>query len=142
MKYCYRCGQAMGDDFAFCPSCGTALPSAHGPVRLAEPSRPVPAGARVMAGLSKGLGIAALVLSIISSFLLVFSVEDLFYGENPDNTSAIFSMLVVTALFSVPALLLSIFARKQGAVASRGRIFGMIGCTVCVLLLIVGLLNL
>ena len=64
MKYCYHCGQAMGEDFTFCPVCGKAAPApqslystAMPPVYMAEPVQTSTVGGRVMAGLSKGFGI-------------------------------------------------------------------------------------
>lgn len=131
MKYCYHCGQAMGEDFTFCPVCGKTSPTPQSlfpptapPVYVAEPIQPVTVGARVMAGLSKGLGITALVFSIIASIFLVGSDDDLF------------PILLLTSLFAVPALLLGIFARKKGAQAMKGMVFGMIGCSVCTVLLL------
>ncbi len=131
MKYCYHCGQAMGDDFTFCPICGKAspapqslFPAAAPPVYVAEPIQTPTVGARVMAGLSKGFGITALVFSIIASIFLAGSDDDLF------------PLLLLTALFAVPALLLGIFARKKGAQAMKGMVFGIIGCSVCLVLLL------
>ena len=131
MKYCYHCGQALGDDFAFCPRCGKTMPALSGirpaaapPVYEAKPIQTATVGGRVMAGLSKGFGITALVFSIIASIFLVGSDDDLF------------PLLLLTALFAVPALLLGIFARKKGAQAMKGMVFGMIGCSVCTVLLL------
>lgn len=132
MKYCYHCGQAMGDDFTFCPICGKAspapqslFPTAAPPVYVAEPIQPVTVGARVMAGLSKGFGITALVFSIILSMFVLGSDDDMF------------PLIFLTALFAVPALLLGIFARKKGAQAIKGMVFGIIGCSLCSLALLV-----
>lgn len=130
MKYCYHCGQALGDDFAFCPRCGKAMPALSGirpaaapPVYEAKPIQTATVGGRVMAGLSKGLGITGLVFSIITSIFL-FSDDNLLPPA------------LLTALFSVPALLLGIFARKKGAQATKGMVFGIIGCSVCSVLLL------
>lgn len=130
MKYCYHCGQALGDDFAFCPHCGKTMPALSGirpaaapPVYEAKPIQTATVGGRVMAGLSKGLGITGLVFSIITSIFL-FSDDNLLPPA------------LLTALFSVPALLLSIFARKKGAQATKGMVFGIIGCSVCSVLLL------
>lgn len=141
MKYCYRCGQALWDGFGYCPYCGTAMPPISAPVHAAQPERAVPAGARVMSGLSKGLGVAALVFSIFSSLRLITAITD-FSDGYPVEASPLFALLFLTSLFSVPALLLGIFAQKQGASPTKGKVFGMIGCTVCALLLLLGLLNL
>ena len=131
MKYCYHCGQAMGEDFTFCPVCGKAAPApqslystAMPPVYMAEPVQTSTVGGRVMAGLSKGFGITALVFSIIASIFLVGSDDEL----TP--------ILLLTALFAVPALLLGIFARKKGEQAMKGMVFGIIGCSVCTVLLL------
>ena len=131
MKYCYHCGQAMGDDFVFCPVCGKTAPAPQSlyssvlpPVYMAEPVQESTVGGRVMAGLSKGFGITALVFSIIASIFLVGSDDDLF------------PLLLLTALFAVPALLLGIFARKKGEQAMKGMVFGIIGCSVCLVLLL------
>lgn len=130
MKYCYHCGQALGDDFAFCPRCGKTMPALSGirpaaapPVYEAKPIQTATVGGRVMAGLSKGLGITGLVFSIITSIFL-FSDDNLLPPA------------LLTALFSVPALLLGIFARKKGAQATKGMVFGIIGCSVCSVLLL------
>lgn len=137
MKYCYHCGQAMGDDFTFCPICGKAspapqslFPTAAPPVYVAESIQTPTVGARVMAGLSKGFGITALVFSIIASIFLTGSDDE------------IFPLFVLTALFAVPALLLGIFARKKGAEATKGFVFGIIGCSVCSLILLMLLIML
>lgn len=130
MKYCYHCGQALGDDFAFCPRCGKTMPALSGirpaaapPVYEEKPIQTATVGGRVMAGLSKGLGITGLVFSIMTSIFL-FSDDNLLPPA------------LLTALFSVPALLLSIFARKKGAQATKGMVFGIIGCSVCSVLLL------
>ena len=131
MKYCYHCGQAMGDDFVFCPVCGKTAPTPQSlyssvlpPVYMAEPVQESTVGGRVMAGLSKGFGITALVFSIIASIFL--------FGSDDELTP----ILLLTALFAVPALLLGIFARKKGEQAMKGMVFGIIGCSVCTVLLL------
>ena len=77
MKYCYHCGQALADDYEFCPICGknvppvgSLFPTAAPSVYAAEPLHVYSTSARVLTGLSKGLGIPALVLSIIASLPL------------------------------------------------------------------------
>ena len=142
MKYCYHCGQALADDYEFCPICGknvppvgSLFPTAAPPVYTAEPLHVYSTSARVLTGLSKGLGIPALVLSIIASLpLFSWVLSGDVSAESDPNVFLVF--LILTSVFAVPALLLSIFAEKQGALPSKGRIFGIIGCAVCTLLLV------
>lgn len=142
MKYCYHCGREMDDAFHFCPVCGSGMPYPHTPSPI-EKSYTV--GAKIMGFVSMGLGIAAVIMCIANTLLILAGLIQLPDGRDPELFAGFLFFALFTLAFSVPSVILATVSIKKdfpGSSATVGRAFGIMGCITGSILLILAFLNL
>ena len=135
MKYCPFCGAPLGDNAAFCTSCGnkagtnTGAPYPHEERAYPQPeSYPPPRPPRSR---KNGLGIAGFVLSlvgIIPSAIVGMGLAALSTSTaaGTGTTLTAYILLLPGLLFSVAGLIFGIAAKRQKGLAIAGIIISVV----------------
>lgn len=142
MKYCYHCGKEMGDAFHFCPVCGSGMPYPHTPSPIV---RSCSTGAKIMGFVSMGLGIAAVIMSLANTLLILGGLISISDGGDSDLFEGFLFFALFTLALSVPSAVLATASIKRdfsGSSATVGRAFGIMGMVTGSLLIILAFMNL
>lgn len=150
MTYCTKCGNAVPDEFAFCPNCGEkrfTAPIAAAPMNAAPVQPRVSGRARGFAIASLAVGIEGMVVSILFGFysllaLLFASLDEIdFFGKFMGMYMIIF---LGTSLAS--GIVASILSRKALAehptlrLAQLGKNFGLVATIISGVSILISLL--